>query len=142
MGYYLNKLLDILVLSEAENHRFMGKNKDLNDIKSLKNGVERELKKAYKKITGGELKLPRIDIMIDNTIKSGKIAGFNHPKNGENGLLGIKEKAIKDKEYLKWVITHELIHASIGEDLPKSEEHEGLFKKLADEMGLPKEYQD
>jgi len=104
--------------------------------------VERELKKAYKKITGGELKLPKIDIMIDNTIKSGKIAGFNHPKNGENGLLGIKEKAIKDKEYLKWVITHELIHASIGEDLPKSEEHEGLFKKLADEMGLPEEYQD
>ena len=129
-------------MNEAENHRFMCKNKDLNDIKSLKNGVERELKKAYKKITGGELKLPKIDIMIDNTIKSGKIAGFNHPKNGENGLLGIKEKAIKDKEYLKWVITHELIHASIGEDLPKSEEHEGLFKKLADEMGLPEEYQD
>ena len=135
MGYYLNRLLENLVLNEAENHRFMGKNKDLNDIKSLKNGVERELKKAYKKITGGELKLPKIDIMIDNTIKSGKIAGFNHPKNGENGLLGIKE-------YLKWVITHELIHASIGEDLPKSEEHEGLFKKLADEMGLPEEYQD
>jgi len=101
MSYYLNKLLENLVLSEAENHRFMDKNKDLNDIKSLKNGIEYELKKAYKKITGNELKLPKIDVMVDNSIKSGKIAGFNHPKDGENGLLGVKEKAIKDKEYLK-----------------------------------------
>ena len=120
----------------------MESNEGLVDVKSLKNGIELELKRVYKNVTGNRLNLPKIDIKIDNSIKSGKIAGFNHPKNGENGLLGIKEKALGDKEYLKWVITHELIHACVGEDLPQNEEHKGLFKKIADEMGLPKEYQD
>ena len=88
------------------------------------------------------LNLPKIDVLIDNDIKDGKIAGFNHPKNGENGVIGVKEKALDDMVYLKWVLTHELIHACVGEDLPKSEEHHGLFKKIADKMGLPKKYQD
>lgn len=141
MGYSLNKLLENLVLVEAKNRNFMDINEDLVDIKSVKNSIELELKRVYKNVTGNRLNLPKIDIKIDNSIKSGKIAGFNHPKNGENGLLGIKEKALGDKEYLKWVITHELIHACVGEDLPHNEEHEGLFKKLANKMGLPKEYQ-
>jgi len=45
-------------------------------------------------------------------------------------------------EYLKWIITHELIHAAVGENLPSNQEHNGLFKKLAGGMGLPKKYQD
>ena len=56
--------------------------------------------------------------------------------------MGIKSKALNDKEYLKWVITHELIHASVGEDLPAHKEHDGLFDKIADGMGLPEEYRD
>lgn len=120
----------------------MEKNKDLEDIKSLKKSIEEKLKKVYKEVTGKELNLPRIDIKIDDSIKDGKIAGFNHPKNGENGLMGIKSKALKNKEYLKWVITHELIHACVGEDLPKHKEHGGLFDKIADGMDLPEEYRD
>lgn len=108
----------------------------------IKKSVESDLKKAYLDVVGKELNLPQIDIKIDDSIKDGKIAGFNHPKNGKNGEMGIKSKALKDKEYLKWVITHELIHASVGKDLPKSKEHEGLFKKLAQKIGLPKEYWD
>ena len=108
----------------------------------IKKSVESDLKKAYLDVVGKELNLPQIDIKIDDSIKDGKITGFNHPKNGKNGEMGIKSKALKDKEYLKWVITHELIHASVGKDLPKSKEHEGLFKKLAQKIGLPKEYWD
>ena len=120
----------------------MVENEDLGVIKSLKKSIEDKLKKVYKKITGKDLNLPNIDIKLDDKIIDGKIAGFNHPKNGKNGLMGIKPKALEDKEYLKWVIVHELIHACVGKDLPKHKEHEGLFKKIADEMGLPKEYQD
>lgn len=111
-------------------------------ISKIKNNVVDDLRRVYLDATGSKLVLPPIDIKIDDTIKDGKIAGFNHPKNGENGKMGIKSKALEDVEYLKWVITHELIHAAVGEDLPKSEEHEGLFKELAEKIGLPKEYWD
>ena len=111
-------------------------------LQRVKNSVELKLKKVYLDVVGEELVLPKIDIKIDDDIKDGKIAGFNHPKNGSNGKMGIKSKAVEDEEYLKWVITHELIHASVGEDLPKDKEHGGLFKKMASGMGLPKEYWD
>ena len=127
---------------EVEKPYLNEKKGDLEVINDLKNSIEKKLKKAYLDVTGEELDLPKIDVKIDDDIVDGKIAGFNHPKNGKNGLMGIKSKALDDKEYLKWVITHELIHASVGKDLPKSKEHTGLFKKIADKMGLPKEYQD
>lgn len=139
---FIKKVIKETLSTEIKKPTLMEKKEGLTDIVSLKNGVEKKLRDAYKKVIGRELDLPKIDVKIDDSIKSGKIAGFNHPKNGKNGLMGIKSKALNDKEYLKWVITHELIHACIGEDLPKHKEHDGLFKKIADEMGLPKEYQD
>lgn len=142
MGDFLKKIIRETISSESRNLFLTEKNKDLDDIKSLKKSIEEKLKKVYRNVTDKELELPKIDIKIDDSIKDGKIAGFNHPKDGENGLMGIKSKALKNKEYLKWVITHELIHASIGEDLPKHKEHGGLFDKIADGMGLPKEYRD
>ena len=111
---FIKKVIKETLSMEIENPRLMEKNEDLNTIKELKGGIENKLKKAYKKVTGKELDLPKIDIKIDDTIKNGKIAGFNHPKKGKNGLMGIKPKALEDKEYLKWVITHELIHACVG----------------------------
>jgi hypothetical protein len=142
MGHSLNNLLNTLVTEITENRSLTPKNRGLKSIEALKDSVTTKLKKVYKNVLGKDLNLPKIDIFIDNNIKHGKIAGFNHSENGENGVIGVKEKALDDIEYLKWVLTHELIHACIGEDLPESEEHEGLFKKLADGMGLPKEYQD
>jgi len=143
---YMEKSNKKLIRESVDvNHRkprLIKENEDLSEIKSLKNSIEADLVKAYKKVLNKDLVLPKIDIKIDSEIKDGKIAGFNHPKKGKNGLMGIKPKALKDKEYLKWVIVHELIHACVGEDLPKHKEHDGLFKKIADEMGLPKEYQD
>ena len=140
-GNIKNIVKEVLIL-ETKNPRLMKENEDLEEINSLKKSIEKKLKNVYFKVTGEECKIPEIDIKIDDSIKDGKIAGFNHPKNGKNGLMGIKPKALEDKEYLKLVITHELIHACIGKDLPKSKEHGGLFKKLADAMGLPEEYQD
>ena len=138
----IKELIRETIFSKSNNLRILKENEDLTTINSLKSSIEDKLKKVYKKVTGKELDLPKIDIKLDDSIKDGKIAGFNHPKNGEKGLMGIKPKALNDKEYLKWVIVHELIHACVGKDLPKHKEHDGLFKKMADEMGLPKEYQD
>lgn len=143
---YMKKNIKELIIETVGNktkkQRLIKENDDLTEIKSLKNSIENDLKKVYKNVTGKELNLPKIDIKLDGGIKDGKIAGFNHPKDGKNGLMGIKPKALEDKEYLKWVIVHELIHACVGKDLPKHKEHDGLFKKIADEMGLPKKYQD
>jgi hypothetical protein len=139
---FIKKIIKETLSVEVEKPHLNEKKGDLEVINDLKNSIEKKLKKVYFDVTGEELDLPKIDIKIDDDIVDGKIAGFNHPKNGKNGLMGIKSKALDDKEYLKWVITHELIHASVGKDLPKSKEHTGLFKKIADKMGLPKEYQD
>lgn len=143
--YMKKNIKDIIkktLILEYKKPHLMEKKEDLEVIKDIKKSIEKKLKKVYLDVTGDELELPKIDIKIDDDIVDGKIAGFNHPKKGKNGLMGIKSKALDDKEYLKWVITHELIHASVGKDLPKSKEHTGLFKKIADKMGLPKEYQD
>lgn len=112
-------------------------------INIIKKKIENNLRKAYKEVTGKDLELPRIEIKLDSNIKDGKIAGFNHPEHeGDNGVLGIKPKALKNMDYLEDVITHELIHAAVGDDLPDHKEHSGLFNKLAQKMGLPIERRD
>jgi len=142
MNKKIKNIIKQALVLESKKHRLVIENEDLRQIKGLKNSIEKKLKKVYLDVTGKDLDLPTIDIKIDDDIVDGKIAGFNHPKNGKNGLMGIKSKALDDKEYLKWVITHELIHASVGKDLPKDKEHDGLFDKIADGMGLPEEYRD
>ena len=130
------------IISENKKHRLNEEKVDLGQINRMKDSIEKKLKKVYYNVTGNECNIPKIDIKIDDTIIDGKIAGFNHPKNGENGVMGIKSKALNDMEYLKWVITHELIHACVGKNLPKHKEHDGLFDRIADGMGLPKQYRD
>lgn len=114
-------------------------------VEFLVNKSKIRLGKVYKEVTGKDLELPKIEIKIDPTIKNGKIGGFSHPDDGCiecNGVLGIKPKALDNLDYLEDVIVHELIHASIGEDLPTHKEHSGLFQLLADKMGLPHERRD
>lgn len=132
------------VLNEIkENLYFIPENDENVVLDTLKGGIENKIKIAYKKVTGKELNLPNFEIKIDNKIKDGKIAGMIHPDgDGNGGIIGVKSKALKDREYLKWVITHELIHASIGEELDMEENHSGLFDKIADEVGLPEKYRD
>ena len=142
MSYSLKEIVKLIVESEVENPHLNTNNSDLEVIDTLKCGIERKLSDVYKNVTGNKLNLPQIKIEIDDSIKKGKLAGSNHPQNGKPGVMGIKSKALDDMEYLKWVITHELIHAAVGEDLPPHQEHRGLFKKLANGMGLPKKYQD
>ena len=143
MGKNLRNSIKGILREMNENLYFMPENDNNVDLDQLKGEVENNIKRAYKKVTGKELNLPNFKLKIDDSIKDGKIAGMIHPdKNGKNGTIGIKSKALDDKEYLKWIITHELIHASVGEEQDMKHNHSGLFNKIADEVGLPKKYQD
>ena len=116
---------------------------ELETLKVLVKKVEKNLRRAYIDVTGSDLELPKIEVKLDPNIKDGKIGWFSHPEfTGDTGVLGIKPKALNNMEYLEDVITHELIHAAIGEDLPDHKEHSGLFSKLAEKMGLPIERRD
>jgi hypothetical protein len=35
-----------------------------------------------------------------------------------------------------------LVLVNVGKNLPKHKEHDGLFDRIADGMGLPKQYRD
>jgi hypothetical protein len=116
---------------------------ELETLKVLVKKVEKNLRQAYLDVTGLDLELPKIEVKLDPNIKDGKIGGFSHPDhNGDNGVLGIKPKALNNMDYLEDVITHELIHAAVGEDLPDHQEHSGLFNRLAEKMGLPTHRRD
>lgn len=131
------------MLEEVRYHQILTENMDLQALETLKNGIINRLSVVYKKITNRKLILPQITIKIDDSIKDGKIAGFNYPDNQSSiGEIGVKSKALKNMDYLKDVITHELIHASIGENQPDHVEHSGLFDKLAKGMGLPLDRRD
>lgn len=143
MGKNLKNTIKVILSEMNENLYFIPENDENEDLDTLKNDIESKIKIAYKNVTGKELNLPNFEIKIDNKIKDGKIAGMIHPDgDGNGGVIGVKSKALKDREYLKWVITHELIHASIGEKLDMEENHSGLFDKIADEVGLPEKYRD
>lgn len=117
--------------------------KDLQTLKSLVKKVEKNLSRVYSEVTGMKLNLPKIKVILDSNIKDGKIGGFKHPDhNNDNGILGIKPKALKNMDYLEDVIIHELIHAAIGDDLPSHKEHDGLFDRLAEKMKLPDHRRD
>jgi hypothetical protein len=142
MNKKIKHIIKETLVFETIKRGFYMENENSDYLSELFNFLQKKLKKVYFNVVGEELDLPKIDIKVDDSIIDGKIAGFNHPKNGENGVMGIKSKALKDKEYLKWIIVHELIHACVGDKLPKHKEHDGLFDKIADGMGLPEEYRD
>lgn len=143
MGKNLKNTIRGVLNEIKENLYFIPENDENDVLQTLKNDIESKIEKAYRNVTGKKISLPKFDIKVDNDIKDGKIAGILHPDdNGDGGVIGVKSKALENKEYLKWVITHELIHASVGEDLDMEENHSGLFNKIADEVGLPKKYRD
>ena len=132
-----------------KNIRYILKEYVENDIKFQENTLDRlfndcvkNIYSAYKKIYGGEPDIPKIKLKFDDNFKDGKIGAFIHPEfDGDHGVMLIKTKAIEDggEEYVKHIITHELIHAVLGH---KDHEHDEKFHGLSDLLGLPNEYRD
>ncbi len=113
-----------------------------NALNILFNDCVKKIYMAYEKMYGHSPDIPKIHLKFDDNFKDGKIGAFVHPQNdGDNGIMMIKSKAIDDggEEYVKHIITHELIHAVLGH---KNHEHDEKFHRLSDLMGLPQKYRD
>jgi len=102
--------------------------------------VVRVIKKACKEITGKVPEVSPIRVAVNDwDLPEGKVGSYLHPTSKQPfGLLTVSPKAFETDKY-KHVISHELIHALIG---PQDDPHGELFRKIADELGMPKELQD
>jgi len=109
---------------------------DLKKLYKLKDSIIKKIKK-FKKFN-----FPEITISIsDLGYKKGIIGAYIHPENDDDhGLITIHYKALHDEEYLKWVMTHELIHATFGKPHKNVDSHNKAFKELAAKMGMPEKY--
>jgi hypothetical protein len=111
-------------------------------VNYMKDEIEDDVKDAYRDVTGEEpVSDDNIVISVDDNIKDGKIGSFKHPENKEDlGIMKIHPKALKDTEYVKDIIKHELIHAAHGIEDDEARNHGGVFQKIADRVKLPKKY--
>lgn len=111
-------------------------------VSYMKDEIEDDVNDAYRDITGEEpVNDDNIVISVDDNIKDGKIGSFKHPENEKDpGIMKIHPKALKDTEYVKDVIKHELIHAAHGIENDEARNHGGVFQKIADRVELPKKY--
>ena len=113
-----------------------------NSLNELFNDCVKKIYRAYKELHGHEPDIPEIYLKFDDNFKDGKIGAFVHPEHeDDHGIMLIKPKAINDggEEYVKHIITHELIHAVLGH---KNHEHDEHFHRLSDLCGLPHKYRD
>ncbi len=116
----------------------------VDELYGMKQKLELEIKEVFKKIFHRQDKMPqKISIGINTwQIKPGRVAVYYNPKETglSHGALTIHPKVLKNKEYLRFVLMHELIHAVFDE--PTKTSHHKNFQQLATVLGLPKKYQD
>jgi len=134
-----DKKVDYMQKKAIKNSKFP---RETEKISYMKNKIGADVKNAYEDITGEEpVNDDNIVITVDDTIKNGKIGAFEHPENEEDlGVLKVHPKALKDPNYVKDIIKHELIHAAHGIDNEEARNHGGIFQDLADRVGLPNRY--
>jgi hypothetical protein len=111
-------------------------------INYMKDKIGDDVRDAYVDITGEEpVNDDNIVVKVDDNIKDGKIGSFKHPENKKDlGVMKIHPKALDDKNYVKDIIKHELIHAAHGHEDTEARNHGGIFQDLANRVGLPKKY--
>jgi len=134
-----NRKVDYMQKKVAKNSRYP---KETEEVSFMKDKIETDVKDAYEDITGEEpVNDDNIVVTVDDNIKDGKIGSFKHPKNGKDlGVMKIHPKALKDPEYVKDIIKHELIHAAHGVEDTEARNHGGIFQDLADRVKLPNKY--
>lgn len=99
---------------------------------------------AYQDTTGdGTPRLPGFSIGMShvrlrpNTVGRHEPPDESHPKS----IITIAPEAATDPEYLRNIVTHELIHYVLG-TVCDSESHSDLFNDIAVKVKLPTEYRD
>jgi hypothetical protein len=115
---------------------------ETKEIKKIEKDIKNKVERAYKDVTGEEPEsVDNIVVKVDDTMPPEKIGSFKHPKNKKDiGLMKIHPDALNDKNYVKDILKHELIHAAHGLEDTTARNHGGVFQKVADKVGLPKKY--
>lgn len=110
-------------------------------VDNMKDRIKKKVEKAYKDVTGEEpVSDDNIVVKVDDKIKAGKIGSFKHPESKKDlGIMKIHPKALSDTNYVEDIIKHELIHGACGME-EKCRDHQGVFQKVANKVGLPKKY--
>lgn len=103
-------------------------------------------KNHYRELIGKSSFIPsKFIIRIDGwSLKPSFIGSYYPPENDEYpdyGIITIDKEALKDPEYAKIVLKHELVHSLFNESCNKSSHHKD-FKKIATAMGIPSKYQN
>ena len=116
--------------------------RETKKVDKMKDVIKKKVEKAYEDVTGEEpVSDDNIVIKVDDKIKDGKIGSFKHPESKKDiGVMKIHPDALNDTEYVEDIIKHELIHAAHGLKDTEARNHGGVFKKVADKVGLPKKY--
>lgn len=110
----------------------------VDDLYGIEKKLELQIKETFKKLFHRESQMPKISIGINTwNLKRGKIAMYSAP-----GIITISPKALKKKDYLRWVLMHELIHCAFGDTCEKENSHHKNFIQMATVLGLPKQFQD
>jgi len=103
----------------------------VDELYGVKQKLELQIKEAFKKLFKREAQIPEISIGINTwNLKPGKIAVYSAP-----GTITVHPKALKNKKYLRGVLTHELIHAAFGETGQNKESHHKKFSATCISFG-------
>ena len=71
------------------------------------------------------------------------VANYTYDSDIDSGVINLNPLAFtKGEEYLTHVIKHELIHAYLYDSTTPDDPHGENFQKLADDLNIPKVYQD
>jgi len=98
--------------------------------------------RAHAQVMGEEHNFEDFTIAVNNwNLPEGKIASYRFAKDEtEWPVMTVSPRVFKKgKDYIYWVIAHELIHAAVGGE---NGAHPEEFEAIADLMGIPEEYQD
>lgn len=100
---------------------------------------------AYRDTTGdGAPRLPGFSIGMSHVRLQPNTVGRHEPPDEYHTLksiITIAPEAASDPEYLRHIVTHELIHYVLG-TVCDSETHDDLFNDIAVKVKLPTEYRD
>ena len=83
---------------------------------------------------------PLVMAVNDWDVPKGKIGSLKFVDDGTD-LMTISTRAFDDfGAPFDWVVTHELIHHVLGNDV--GFDHDEEFQRMAEELGIPEDYRD
>lgn len=107
------------------------------------------VEQAYRGLFQGRSSHMPLNVSVGScrwNMRADKIARYREILDGEWGSAMVHPDALDDRQYLRYIILHELIHSALGQKCAHCDQENGghtpEFIQIADLVGLPKKYQD